>query len=119
MSVASKQVGASGQSRGVHNGICRSKLVSGAQLSSRKGNRRIQFGDDAGLGERNHLIGLVFADLSSYSFGELELHDCRHQPLIPRRKLRRQSGADWRSYQPLNPGRGVDQAHQTRSVRSL
>src|SRR5258706_7580382 len=65
MPIASEQVGASRQGRRIDDGIRCCQLVPGAQLGSGKGDRSIQIRDNACLGERDHSIRFVLADLSS------------------------------------------------------
>src|ERR1700731_2060764 len=118
MPIASEQVGASRQGRRIDDGIRRGQLVPGAQLGSGKGDRSIQIHDNACLGERDHPIRLVLADLSSEPLRQFELHDSRYQPLIPFGQLGSHAHTYGRRDQPLDPRRSINQTHQTRSERS-
>lgn len=43
--------------------------------------------NDAGLREGDDSIRLILTDLSPQPLCQFQLHDCRHQPFIARRKL--------------------------------
>jgi hypothetical protein len=100
------------------DGVRHRQPVPRAKSGRCKRDRCVEIDDEAGLGEGDHPIGLVLAGLPSQPFCQFKLHDRRHHPLLAIRQFGAHRDADRRTDQPFDPGRGIDQPHQTRSVRS-
>ena len=118
MTVTGQERGAPGPRRREDDRVGRGKPVLAAGLGGAERDRGVELHDLADLGEGDDLVGLVLADLAGEPFGEFELHHGRHQPVglfgQPVSDLLAGRGTD----EPFDPGRGVDEDHQTRSERS-
>lgn len=81
MSVTGEKIGTVREGGRIDDRVRRRQFVLRAEISGRERDRRVEIGDDAGLGEGDHLIRLILACLAGEPFRQLELDDDGDLPL--------------------------------------